>query len=222
MNAPGSDWAVLGKMLGGWEIILILAVVLILLGARHLPGLARDVVDPADPLGRLDRLTESLILFLAQGFGSGRAPFAPGTFGSLVGMLWFLLLVDSGHFGVFVVGTILGILVSVPVCAAGERILRQKDPGSIVLDEIVAVPLCFAAWVTVVWARTDQMPTLESFFRGYTWIATLVVLALFRLFDILKPWPVRQSQRLPGGWGVVVDDVLAALYVALISVLFFR
>ena len=53
-----------------------------------------------------------------------------------------------------------------------------------------------------------------GFFGGNNWLITLAVFALFRLFDIAKPWPVRQSQSLPGGWGITVDDVLAAVWVA--------
>jgi phosphatidylglycerophosphatase A len=97
-----------------------------------------------------------------------------------------------------------------------EKVLRQKDPGSVVLDEIVAVPLCFLSWIGIVFARTGALPAAEYFFsRDTTWF-TLGVFVLFRLFDIAKPWPVRGSQSLPGGWGVTVDDLLAAGYVSLV------
>ena len=65
-------------------------------------------------------------------------------------------------------------------------------------------------------ARTGEFPGPARFFQLAALPGTLGVLALFRLFDIWKPWPVRQSQALPGGWGVVVDDLLAALYAALL------
>lgn len=153
------------------------------------------------------------LLWLAQGFGIGRIPLAPGTFGSLLGVLWFLVLLLPGNLWVFLAGTVFGLALSVRVCGAGERILKQKDPGSIVFDEIAAVPICFVGWLAVVLSNTGAMPSPEYFFTKPRWAMTLGVFAAFRLFDVIKPWPVRGSQRLPGGWGVTVDDALAAVYV---------
>lgn len=96
-----------------------------------------------------------------------------------------------------------------------EKSLDQKDPGSVVLDEIVAVPVCFLIWVIVIWRQSGHWPSLNSFFGSEKWIVTLGVLVAFRVFDVLKPWPVRQAQDLPGGFGVTVDDLLAAFYVNL-------
>ncbi len=75
----------------------------------------------------------------------GRISVAPGTFGSLVGLLWFLLLLATGKIWLFVAGTVLGVALSVWLCGMGEKILGQRDPGSIVLDEITAIPICFFA-----------------------------------------------------------------------------
>ena len=158
-------------------------------------------------------MKDKLILFVAQGFGVGRIPFAPGTFGSVVGLGWFALLLATGNIWLFALGTILGIAASVWFCGAGEKILKQTDPGSIVLDEIIAIPICFAAWVAIQFRQTGQMPPPEFFFSKSHWLQTAGVFAAFRFFDVLKPWPVRQSQMLVGGWGVTVDDVLAAGYV---------
>jgi phosphatidylglycerophosphatase A len=63
------------------------------------------------------------------------------------------------------------------------------------------------------------MPGLSDFFSTRTWPLTLGVFAAFRFFDVAKPWPVHQSQSLPGGWGVTIDDVLAAVYVNLVVLL---
>ena len=164
----------------------------------------------------------SLALWLAQGFGVGRIPFAPGTFGSVVGVFWFFLLVATGNFWLYVTGLLFGIALSIWLCGVAEKILKQTDPPSIVLDEIVAIPLCFLAWVANDWFRRGHMPEAESFFRSPNWRFTLLVFVLFRFFDILKPWPVRQSQKLHGGWGVTVDDLLAAVYVAVLTLLFVR
>jgi len=163
-----------------------------------------------------------IILWLAQGFGIGRIPFAPGTFGSAVGLVWFFVLLRSGSLWVYFGGLLLGVILSIWLCGAAEKILKQTDPSSVVLDEIAAMPLCFLVWVANTWFRHGQLPGPESFVTSQNWFRTVLVFALFRLFDILKPWPVRQSQRLPGGWGVTVDDLLAALYVAAVTPLFLR
>ena len=155
----------------------------------------------------------AVLLWIAQGFGSGRIPFAPGTFGSVVGLGWFALLLLTGNLWLFLAGTFLGLSLSVWLCGVGEKILKQTDPGSIVLDEITAIPLCFAGWVMLLLAQTHLFPAPEFFFSSQNLLPTLGVFAAFRFFDVLKPWPVKQSQHLPGGWGVTVDDVLAAVYV---------
>jgi phosphatidylglycerophosphatase A len=152
------------------------------------------------------------MLWIAQGFGVGRIPVAPGTFGSLAGLLWFGLLVSSGRLWLLALGTLFGIALSVWLCGRAETILGQKDPGSIVLDEIVAMPVCFFGWIGIAICRTGSFPSLADFFGAKTWLLTLGVFVAFRFFDIAKPWPVRSSQALPGGWGVTIDDLLAALY----------
>jgi phosphatidylglycerophosphatase A len=152
-------------------------------------------------------------LWIAQGFGVGRIPFAPGTVGSVLGLLWFALLLAPRSGWVFCLGPLGGIGLSVWLCGEAEKGLGRKDPGSVVLDEIAALPVCFAAWVAMLIHKTGSWPGPESFFSGADWLPTLGVFGAFRLFDIAKPWPVRQSQSLSGGWGVTVDDLLAALYV---------
>lgn len=162
----------------------------------------------------------TLILWVAQGFGTGRIPIAPGTFGSMVGVLWFLLLVKTGTIWGYALGAILGLALSIWLCGKAEKILNQRDPGSIVLDEVAAVPLCFLPWVISLSVRDGRWPQPEDFWHANAWVGVLIVFVLFRLFDIAKPWPIRRSQKLPGGWGVVVDDILAAAYVALLTLLF--
>jgi len=161
----------------------------------------------------------SIVLWIAQGFGVGRIPLGPGTFGSLVGVLWFGLLLATRSIWLFVVGTVAGLVLSVWVCGAAEKILRQKDPGSVVLDEIAALPVCFLAWAIILFLRNGSLPALEDFFAGKNWPLALGVFVAFRFFDVTKPWPVRQSQALPGGWGITTDDVLAALYVNVVVLL---
>lgn len=153
-------------------------------------------------------------VWIAQGFGIGRVPFAPGTFGSLIGLLWFVLLLASANLLLFIVGIVVGVAISVWLCGAAELQLHQTDPPSVVLDEIVAIPVCFGTWVGVYYSKMGMLPSPQYFFSSHHWLLSLGVLSLFRLFDIWKPWPIRQSQSLPGGWGVTIDDALAALYVA--------
>ena len=97
--------------------------------------------------------------------------------------------------------------------------------GSIVLDEIVAIPLCFFWLIVAVPGVTPagSLPTVENLWQlsgpiGLPW--TVGIFAAFRLFDIWKPWPVRPTQGLPGGWGVTVDDLMAAGYVNLAAWIF--
>lgn len=163
---------------------------------------------------------DDLFLWLAQGFDVGRIPFAPGTFGSLVGVLWFSLLLVPGSLWLYLIGMLMGLAASVKYCGEAERILGESDPGSVVLDEIAAIPICFLPWVLVELWRLNSMPPVELFFSGNSVWKTICVYVLFRVFDIWKPWPVRQSQNLPGGWGVTADDVLAAVYVAILSLFF--
>jgi phosphatidylglycerophosphatase A len=156
----------------------------------------------------------SFVLWVAQGFGIGRIPFAPGTWGSVLGLGWFALLLATGNLWIFTLGTILGLAASVWFCGRAEKILNQVDPPSVVLDEVTAMPVCFLTWINIV-ERGDFgfLPPLSGFFSWKNLPMTFLVFALFRIFDIFKPWPVKQSQKLPGGWGVTVDDFLAAIYV---------
>ena len=153
-------------------------------------------------------------LWIAQGFGVGLIPFAPGTFGSLVGLVWFGLLLATGHLWSYLLGMFVGLGLSVWLCGYAEKRLSQKDPGSVVLDEIAAMPLCFCCWIGTHIRLTGAFPTLDSLVSGSNPWLLLGVFVAFRLFDIWKPWPIRQSQNLPGGWGVTIDDVLAAGFVA--------
>jgi phosphatidylglycerophosphatase A len=161
----------------------------------------------------------NLKLWIAQGFGVGRIPVAPGTFGSLVGILWFALLLIPANLWIIIAGIIAGFGISVWLCGEAEKILKQKDPGSVVLDEITAMPVCFAGWVALAFWKTGSTPRLDEILNARTWPTVLGVFVAFRFFDVLKPWPVRQSQSLPGGWGVTVDDFLAAIYVNAIVLL---
>src|SRR6266567_4505918 len=140
------------------------------------------------------QMKNAFILWIAQGFGVGRIPFAPGTFGSLVGLLWLAMLLLPGNPWFGLGGMLAALFLSVWLCGAAEKILNRTDPGSVVLDEIVAVPLCFAVWVCKYLLQHGVLPGLGYFFNRDAWPLTLAVFAAFRLFDVIKPWPLRQSQ----------------------------
>ncbi len=152
--------------------------------------------------------------------GSGRAPFAPGTFGSLTGVAFFVFLVATGQPLVYLLGTLAGVAASVWFCGEAEKILGQTDPGSVVLDEIIAMPISFGGWVLHHWLVRGGLPEPGWFFTGPALGYSVAVFVLFRILDIAKPWPIEPLQRLPGGWGVTADDVAAALVVAVISFFF--
>ena len=159
---------------------------------------------------------DRVALWVAQGFFIGRIPVAPGTFGSLLGLGWVAALLWTRNAWSYGAGTVLGLICSVWLCGRAERILRQTDPGSVVLDEVVAMPVCFAGWLGLwVWQH-GHLPYSHPLFTYETSAWTAGIFAAFRFFDIAKPWPVRQSQALVGGWGVTIDDTLAALYVNLV------
>ncbi len=163
----------------------------------------------------------NFVLWLAQGFGVGGVPFAPGALGSPIGLLWFaaMLAVPTGFF--YLGGLVLGIALSVKISGFAEKLLNEKDPGSIVLDEIVAVPICFVAWIAIQFHQHGIWPSAGAFFNRRTWPLTLGIFVAFRFFDVVKPWPIGRSQSLPGGWGVTADDVLAAVYVNLLVLMAF-
>jgi phosphatidylglycerophosphatase A len=101
------------------------------------------------------------------------------------------------------VSAIVGLIaLGIPMCSAAARRLGHKDPGAVVWDEIAAVPVTFA---------------LTSFDRSPGSLAAVLALGfvLFRVFDILKPPPASWLERLPGGWGIMADDLAAAVYAGL-------
>lgn len=128
----------------------------------------------------------------------GRKLPAPGTWGSLAGLLYFVVFFQRASIGAILVASTLGAYLAVAFCGEAEIRMRRKDPGPIVLDEFVVIPLCFLGWRSL----TEAMPVWGVWLAGFL---------LFRFFDILKPVGIGRLQSLPGGWGVVADDVGAAL-----------
>jgi len=132
-----------------------------------------------------------LILAVATWGGVGFLPFMPGTWGTLAAVPLWWLLAQSGPWGY---GLGVAALLVMALWAAGpaQEYLGRKDHPAIVVDEVAGL-LVALAWTPVKWQ----------------WI--LIGFVLFRLFDIWKPFPVKYWERLPGGWGVVLDDLAAGL-----------
>src|SRR5688572_6044359 len=196
--------AMLLGSLGGWEIVLILAIVLVLIGAKTFPEIlngfrqgieefknasheiTEEIHEPIDPNNPPQNRTpnDEFFLWIAQGFDVGRVPIAPGTFGTLVGLLWFAVLLVPGSPTFYLLGTVFGIALSIWLCGEAERILDRRDPGSVVLDEIAAIPVCFLPWIALECADEGVMPCAETFFTGWGLLLTGVIFVLFRIFDI--------------------------------------
>lgn len=129
--------------------------------------------------------------FLALGFGSGLAPKAPGTFGTLAAFPLYFLMQSASFYWLWMAAF---IVIGVWACEVTGRALGVADHGGIVWDEIAAFLLILPF----------APPTLAGYAAAF---------ALFRLFDIWKPFPIRQCDaRLKGGFGVMFDDLLAAGY----------
>src|SRR5262245_56710094 len=139
-------------------------------------------------------MKRGIIVWIAQGFGVGKIPYGPGTFGSILGLGFFFLLLQFSSLLVVLAGVFAGAVVSVVVSASAEHALGERDPGSVVIDEVVAMPACFAAWLIIIDVQTGGIPLSNYFFNSGRWLYTLGIFAGFRFFDIVKPWPVRQSQ----------------------------
>ncbi len=156
--------------------------------------------------------TRSLLL-LAQGFGLGRLHPGPGTWGSLGGVLLTAGLLLVPHPAFYIATVLILTATSIPICSVAERALGETDPGSVVLDEIIAVPIAFSGYA-VHWWSVGATPRIEGISQW--WPALVAAFVLFRIFDIWKPWPIRRLQNLHGGLGIVLDDVAAALVSALL------
>lgn len=169
-----------------------------------------------------------LAVLLATGFGLGYLPVAPGTWGSLGGVAlgWFLIKFSPGiEFVItrpgmrpflpssltlgtlmqlpFMFGTVLISIVGVWASREAAKYFRKSDPGQIVVDEISGQMISY-------------LPVLSSAFAGGGWKYLLLGFVLFRVFDIVKPWPARAAEKWPGGWGIMADDWLAGIYAGLI------
>jgi phosphatidylglycerophosphatase A len=138
-------------------------------------------------------------LLLSTWFGCGYFPVGPGTIGSLAAVL--IAAVAHQYLGA---GRITFLLATLVLLAPGiwsatqtARLLNREDPGLVVIDEVLGI------WVTLLGAT------------ALNWKSFTAAFILFRVFDIWKPWPVRQFENLPDGTGIVADDLAAGVYAAI-------
>jgi phosphatidylglycerophosphatase A len=125
----------------------------------------------------------------------GCSPFAPGTVGTLGGVAIAYLLRDTQWFALWtIVACALLYAISQPLGTWAERYAGKKDPGIFVMDEVIGY------LITILWTR------------GPSYLALAVAFFVFRFFDIVKPPPARAMERIPGGHGIILDDVFAGLW----------
>ncbi len=141
-------------------------------------------------------------LFLAFGFGSGLSKFMPGTMGTIAAIPVYLLLMQTDN-RLYLAFTLLSVVLGVFICGRAAEKLATPDFGGIVWDEIAGF------LITMCW-----LP--------FSWQTMLAGFVLFRFFDILKPWPIKWLDRhVEGGFGIMLDDVVAGLFAAIVLRLWF-
>ncbi len=143
-----------------------------------------------------NRFWDRFCLFVASGFGLGLiAPFAPGTFGSLPGVALAYLFAFLPPY-IQIVACLGFTLMAIPFCDRAEKLLGIKDDGRITADEWMLYPIAFVG-----------IPIL-----ALPWWSMVIFFVIVRAVDIIKPWPCRGLQSVPGGRGIVIDDFFANLY----------
>ena len=140
----------------------------------------------------MNKTLDKIAFFIAQGAYSGRAPIAPGTAGTVVGVLLYLLIMDLGPLRY---GAVCAAVIAVGIWAAGrvDLMFGTKDNSTIVIDEIAGYLIAMV-------------------FIPFSWGNVAAGFFIFRAFDIVKPWPLRRFERIRGGPGVMLDDLGAGVY----------
>ena len=144
----------------------------------------------------MHKTINNIILFIAQGAYSGRFPKAPGTAGTLVGVLLYLVI-QNVRLAWYAVAVLVVTGIGTWAAGAADRVLGTKDSPSIVIDEIAGF-------------------LVSMFLIPGTWEFVAAAFLIFRFFDILKPWPLHGLQKVSGGAGVMIDDIGAGIYTNII------
>ena len=148
------------------------------------------------------------VLFLATLGPIGSQLPAPGTMGSLAGVILYAALTLFFQWSPVVIALSFLVLfiLGIPLCSRAEILLDRNDPGEVIWDEFTVIPF--------IYLPVHNFLIASSMIQICIWLALGFV--LFRFFDIAKPWVIRSAQKLPGGLGVMVDDLLAAIAAAII------
>ena len=143
------------------------------------------------------KITDNLVKFTVSFFGIGYIPFMPGTFGSLAGLVIYCLLRNNPvvFYAILFFFALTGFIIS----GKAEAVFGKKDAKPIVIDEVVGM---MTAFVFIPFGLFD--------------LSAVVMFLLFRFFDVIKPYPIKRLEKLPSGWGVMLDDIAAGIYAGLI------
>lgn len=148
------------------------------------------------------QIVKDPVLLLAFGFGSGLSMKMPGTLGTVAAIPLYLALLQTSEL-IYLLATLISVGVGIVICDQAARKLDVHDFGGIVWDEIAGFLITMIG-------------------IAFSWQSLLAGFALFRLFDIVKPWPIRWlDQHVAGGFGIMIDDVLAGIFAALVLRLWF-
>ncbi len=155
---------------------------------------------------------------LTSCFGLGRLPVAPGTWGSLpvaivFGLMWQLQASGISITIVMAALALFGSVICVKFAPAAIAATGKNDPGEVVADELAGQAVTFLA---------APLLSPEILSIRQIWIITAGGFLLFRLFDIVKPWPIRKLEKLPKGWGILADDLLAGVFAAIVLQIIIR
>jgi phosphatidylglycerophosphatase A len=154
-------------------------------------------MNTSQPKVNVSELIQRPVCFLGLGFGSGLAPRAPGTVGTIAAIPIYLLMQNLSLM-TYLVLTVIAFIVGIWICQKSADWLGKEDPSAVVWDEIVG-----------------YLVTMIAAPQGWQWV--VLGFALFRFFDILKPWPISLADKeLHGGFGIMFDDVIAGIFAAVI------
>lgn len=143
---------------------------------------------------------KKIILLIATGFGLGNSPILPGTLGTLLGIIPAIFLLSQSLISQIVYCLIL-VFFGILICDKAAKFIGKKDPSCIVADEFCTLPITIIGF-------SDPIFVLTGFI-------------FHRFFDILKPWPIKKFEDLPGGYGIVLDDFLSALFALILNIMLF-
>lgn len=138
-----------------------------------------------------------MALLIATCGGAGYFPLAPGTVGTAVGVGVFLAVRAAGHVGLEMAAIAVTLVAGAWAATVAEQALGRKDPGPVVIDEVLGL------LVTMLFVPATPVAVLAGFL-------------LFRVFDVIKPYPANRLERVPQGWGVMLDDLMAGVYANLV------